>query len=890
MALELEKEKAELIRETIFKTRRIYDCPLIIRDHFYFTDRYWQSSANKKSSFNALFHEACYRQYHKLARFFVNSGFCDLSMNNGFAFQMIFANEYQMKQNRNLLETGQAVRRGMSAEVLVAAAHLPVNLFQKVVTAAFSYEDVKSYAGECLLSAVRNRSVDSVAMLLQLHNHMSSLYIKDALHLIMERDSFDHNHNMIYTLFSKIDALQSGLVLDFNVLINKSGSRHLNDLPPFVLHLTPLTITPPTSTSLQQHLPPSTMNISKLPAEILTEIAVNLHPHEVRRLALTDSKMFQLFSDPSYHFAKRNLQIHIAPIEKDENINLYLADIRDSFDLINMEKLGEQYYAASIGIRGVEDTGRDFEDKLDFCHDTFNPHDDDRCLHDASFRKYVHCLSIAMTAGDIDLEGDHGYYPLRTITVMGKLVTLQYLYSHHRLPSQHLVKLLNTAIDYDKIELADWLLSLNELDPSGNDNEAVISAMENDDLDMYLKLVSDKRVAAKIDANFHQYYCYASESTSICSELLTMDGIKPALLMMDVTILGAFELLFDDERFLHSLKEVSRQQLLCRAAMVGSLRVVKYLVNLGGVDVLDNECEVFYHALRGRNIELLEYFLSMDGIEPSMYDNRAFTYAVMSDFDDLVKFLIETNKLVDSNLNVQQRNEFNFKTARYWLQGHTISRTCFNILFHEACFRRRKVITRLLIDSGLCDLTLGDGFPLRMVLWDNIESWNISDVEEISKHLIQTGKVIRRGLSIDYLVLAAGLPLDLFKQVISAAFSTEDLLDCALKCLESAIHYKRLDNIDYIFMHHPEFTKPEVASALETAIIQNCEAAALTIIEKCEPKSIAYSLMETAVDGECSLDFIVTLWRHGSLESRRRLMDYAVAHQMFALARKLAGL
>ncbi|KAJ3304749.1 hypothetical protein HDU76_005133, partial [Blyttiomyces sp. JEL0837] len=58
--------------------------------------------------------------------------------------------------------------------------------------------------------------------------------------------------------------------------------------------------------------------------------------------------MFQLFSDPSYHFARRNLQIHTATINDNESSES--EDHPEPWDDINIDKLGEQYYAAWIGI------------------------------------------------------------------------------------------------------------------------------------------------------------------------------------------------------------------------------------------------------------------------------------------------------------------------------------------------------------------------------------------------------------------------------------------------------------------------------------------------------------------------------------------------------------
>ncbi|KAJ3317629.1 hypothetical protein HDU76_001110, partial [Blyttiomyces sp. JEL0837] len=122
------------------------------------------------------------------------------------------------------------------------------------------------------------------------------------------------------------------------------------------------------------------------------------------------------------------------------------------------------------------------------------------------------------------------------------------------------------------------------------------------------------------------------------------------------------------------------------------------------------------------------------------------------------------------------------------------------------------------------------------------------------------------------------------------AFSNADLLSCAPRCLVSAIKFKRSDTIDYILSLNFEFTHWEVDHALEAAVMENLEDVGFRILEKGKPQSVEYSVMEMAAENDCSLDFVFALCRHGSLDSRRRLMEYAVHEQMVDLAKRMAGL
>ncbi|KAJ3329505.1 hypothetical protein HDU76_007768 [Blyttiomyces sp. JEL0837] len=238
-----------------------------------------------------------------------------------------------------------------------------------------------------------------------------------------------------------------------------------------------------------------------------------------------------------------------------------------------------------------------------------------------------------------------------------------------------------------------WVLSLGLVDPFQDDNFALVEAVESaDDGTLYLKLLSDQRVSDKVDMNLLNTFRVAVDNsdyhTMICGELMKRKGIRPALFMTNTNERELFELLFHDERFKESLlDDVLVQDLVEQAARVGS-------------------------AVQHNHLDVVEYFLQLDGIGVSMYGNRASTIAVLR--GGTMESIRHKSMLIYTSFNLT------------FLFQYTTSRS----------------------------LLLSRDFAFRMVFEKNSDISTEPAAIEICKDLIDSGTATLPGASTDILYLA----------------------------------------------------------------------------------------------------------------------------------------
>lgn len=98
------------------------------------------------------------------------------------------------------------------------------------------------------------------------------------------------------------------------------------------------------------------------------------------------------------------------------------------------------------------------------------------------------------------LEGKSVYKKLQVALQNDSVWLLKYLLDNHKdEESLNVYKIFDASVIYGKLNVANFLISSNLVDPSHHENKALDSAIEYDDFDMIRLLIKDKRVVNKLD-------------------------------------------------------------------------------------------------------------------------------------------------------------------------------------------------------------------------------------------------------------------------------------------------------------------------------------------------------------------------------------------------------
>ncbi|KAJ3316178.1 hypothetical protein HDU76_002020 [Blyttiomyces sp. JEL0837] len=306
------------------------------------------------------------------------------------------------------------------------------------------------------------------------------------------------------------------------------------------------------------------MNITSIPPEIITEIGIYLHPHHVRRLSLVNNNVFNVLNQPAYLFAKRNLGTYIEAlmVERREERKIGPISQFDIRDGIKFAKLGESYMAASLLSR----------------------------VHASRFY-------------DIDLEG----YVKEVVSLLALfeyMETLQHLHVNQLIPASHSEHIFICAVAASENDIVRWVLSLNHVDPSAHNNEALFAAISENNYEMFQVLLKDQRVTAVINHDITEVAAaaasWADKGKTMLLDILDEFDVSPAELRSTL------------KNFFYAPPNPT---LLLRAAKSNSVCVVRYLIMRHWVD-MDGILEALDQAVIEDNLEVVQFILNRHDFPP----------------------------------------------------------------------------------------------------------------------------------------------------------------------------------------------------------------------------------------------------------------------------------
>ncbi|KAJ3329924.1 hypothetical protein HDU76_006872 [Blyttiomyces sp. JEL0837] len=406
--------------------------------------------------------------------------------------------------------------------------------------------------------------------------------------------------------------------------------------------------------------PPITLG--NFPLEVLHRIACRLDPRYVHRLSLTSKTFFNNYNNPSYSFAKKNLEWNPDTILDVVAVEAIATDDDEYYDeegsthlktvlYQDMFKLGDHYLAATITNLGLKDSLKLFLD-LDFS--TLNLNEQDTWLVDFTSSKVQHfgkLLSIVAKAGDLDLTEDN-FLVIYFLTAVGDLDTLVVLESKGLLPKDCYQQILTHAIERNHNNIATWILLLNFVDPSAQENKAFVTAVEVSNLVMIETLVQDQRVQSTVD--WKAVIVAAIESgQGDNDELLQLIHNKEETNIWTILpnlepdyqlpFRHAFELLSADWNREQLSPNLEDNLMLFNASIsAGSLRMVDSIQTaIDWRSTIYNLRQFFDRAVLYRHWHIVIYFIRQGLFHPSTYIS-CLKDAVLVNHVNLVKFVIES--------------------------------------------------------------------------------------------------------------------------------------------------------------------------------------------------------------------------------------------------------
>ncbi|KAJ3284767.1 hypothetical protein HDU76_008246, partial [Blyttiomyces sp. JEL0837] len=445
------------------------------------------------------------------------------------------------------------------------------------------------------------------------------------------------------------------------------------------------------------------ITLHDFPLEVLDQIACRLHPCFVHRLSLTSKTFFNHYNNPSYSFAKKNLEwnqdaivdaIVIASADDEDDDEDNEAKPLTTILHQHMFNLGDRYLAACIVILGLRESLKLF---LDLDISTLNINQQDTWFVDFTSSKTHFCklLSIVSTSGHLDLS-QYNFLVVYFLTAVVDLDTLVILEID---PSLDGNKVFMDAVEFGNVFMIETLLQDVRVQSTIDWNAAMVTAIksghgETQELlqHIYRKEKSNVwSIIPKLEIEHIPPFHYAFEMLTADwnDEQLSPDQNDNFMLFKTAIAAGSLRMveniqkvisrgqtfytlrkLFDravlyrywdiveyfiERGFLHSEAYVS---CLTEVTTVNNHDMIKFVIDNCINDGYDNvweenvEQDVLPLAAKFGDLDIVEYVLTLDPVDISSNYNKALVNAVMGNQAKVVEVLLKSGRLVDTPMSI----------------------------------------------------------------------------------------------------------------------------------------------------------------------------------------------------------------------------------------------
>ncbi|KAJ3318811.1 hypothetical protein HDU76_000713 [Blyttiomyces sp. JEL0837] len=182
---------------------------------------------------------------------------------------------------------------------------------------------------------------------------------------------------------------------------------------------------------------------------------------------------------------------------------------------------------------------------------------------------------------------------------------------------------------------------------------------------------------------------------------------------------------------------------------------------------------------------------------------------------------------------------------------------------------------------------------------DGIRKWDFNEDDTsqeynhrtICQYLIDSGKVLRPGLTKAVLVAATSLPVSMFRQVMEQCCFSLDVLDSDVisEAFTNAIEGFQLETLRLILTTRTSYQPKELLPALDAAIACDSEVCGYEILKHLTVGSVEYGNAVKALDNNCSVGLILHIWRLLESESRWKFFDLAAEKERWDIVRGMVA-
>ncbi|KAJ3329917.1 hypothetical protein HDU76_006865 [Blyttiomyces sp. JEL0837] len=385
---------------------------------------------------------------------------------------------------------------------------------------------------------------------------------------------------------------------------------------------------------------------------------------------------------------------------------------------------------------------------------------------------------------------------------------------------------------------------------------------------------------------------------------------------------------------------------LFMAVTNGSVDIVKLILGLEGFQLGDRQ--VLIWAAEAGQVEVVRYLLTTMKFNPLVY-NRALTAAVENNRPGVVQVLLDSGMVFELGVEFEGRvngggqannlQDLFFNACcrergaivRLFVESGIIDPSYSDAVgFQVLCIVRQIDFKENLMeerddgsdwtesdtssvfdgyedDNGDCAMELddeGDGelnVDMAGDLFDNdgIRKWEFnhddnfreSERLQICQYLIDSGKVLRPGLTTDVLMAGAALPPPMFRQVMDQCRLSLDAIDDGLlyKALQNAICGQQLENLRLILTTRASNPVSELLMGLIVSITRGGEVFGFEILKHLTVGSVEYRFAEQALEERCCVDFIMELWRFLDDDDRWKFFDLVVEKERWDIVKGVVG-
>ncbi|KAJ3327258.1 hypothetical protein HDU76_012119 [Blyttiomyces sp. JEL0837] len=458
---------------------------------------------------------------------------------------------------------------------------------------------------------------------------------------------------------------------------------------------------PPTTTTGSA---PPTNNNATLPIEIIEEIAIHLHPHELHRLAGVSKPLNAIFKKPSDRLAKINLKqffVSTAVARKWDPIRLASTldwkRMSDGYKvaLVSMHGFTVPMMIMMMGIGVVSEKGRElaealYDNKLstvvEMCTGTDVEAEDG--ITDA-LKKNINELDVK--------ESSH--LALRWLAAHGEVEVLKELMDSNKLGNEEVQIVVGFAFDCKnrKEQMMDWVLSLNE-SWKLKDTLIYLGCGVGYD-DVVTKLLYQKRFTSSFDPNQAIVCAIESNSVTLIKRFLKFRSVRTRPILIHALhqekfkmTLEVFRILLNDTR--STFTDVDYEDIFWHAAHSSSVDIMKYLVQSNRVHPTNSKRESIARAISLSSPEPLRYLLSLNGMSAKMDNYAPLVSAIVQRVSpDHVEAILSSTQ--------NWRNITNFFKPTYTGIKVPKNPKCFDFLFAVACEQDMEEVAVMIFETGL---------------------------------------------------------------------------------------------------------------------------------------------------------------------------------------------